>query len=157
NRIRLAFDRNGNLGYRGRRSHDVVPIRECPIAAPLLVRAALGAGEIARHHAHVLRPIEMALFCDAKETALSLTLFTASPAKVRFDDFAKVLRAKIPELAGAELVLESGTNQRPRAIARWGLTSLAYRAASIDYRVDHGAFFQINRWLVDALVERVTS
>ena len=31
-------------GYRGRRSHAVVPIAECPIAAPLLVRAALAAG-----------------------------------------------------------------------------------------------------------------
>ena len=37
NRIRLAFDAAGNPGYRGRRSHAVVPIAECPIAAPLLV------------------------------------------------------------------------------------------------------------------------
>ena len=46
NRIRLAFDAQGNAGYRGRRSHAVVPIRECPIAAPLLVRAALAAAEV---------------------------------------------------------------------------------------------------------------
>ncbi len=39
----------------------------------------------------------------------------------------------------------------------WGAASLAYRAAGFDYRVDHGAFFQVNRWLVDALVERVTA
>ena len=46
----------------------------------------------------------------------------------------------------------------PRAIiARWGAPSLAYRAADFDYRVDHGAFFQVNRWLVDALVSRVVS
>jgi 23S rRNA (uracil1939-C5)-methyltransferase len=157
NRIRLAFDPNGNPGYRGRRSHDVVPIGECPIAAPLLVRAAFAAGEIARHLAPVLRPAEMALFCDAKETALLLTVFTGSPVKVRFNDFVEALRAKISELAGAELVVESRTNQPPRAIARWGAMSLAYRAAGDDYRVDHGAFFQVNRWLVDALVERVTS
>ncbi len=46
NRIRLAFDAQGNPGYRGRRSHAVIPIRECPIAAPLLVRAAVAAGEV---------------------------------------------------------------------------------------------------------------
>ena len=34
--------------------------------------------------------------------------------------------------------------------------SLIYHAAGFDYRVDHGAFFQVNRWLVDALVECVT-
>jgi 23S rRNA (uracil1939-C5)-methyltransferase len=40
NRIRLAFDAAGNPGYRGRRSHAVVPVSECPIAAPLLLKAA---------------------------------------------------------------------------------------------------------------------
>ena len=40
NRIRLAFDADGRAGYRGRRSHAVIAIAECPIAAPLLVRAA---------------------------------------------------------------------------------------------------------------------
>src|SRR5208283_5497236 len=46
NRIRLAFDAQGNVGYRGRRSHAVIPIAECPIAAPLLVRAGLAAGRL---------------------------------------------------------------------------------------------------------------
>ena len=30
NRIRLAFDTQGNIGYRGRRSHHVIPIDHCP-------------------------------------------------------------------------------------------------------------------------------
>jgi 23S rRNA (uracil1939-C5)-methyltransferase len=157
NRIRVAFDRNGQPGYRGRRSHDVVPISECPIAAPLLVRAALAAGEIARGFAPRLRPAEMALFCTAEESELLLTLFTTSPAKIRFDDFAEALRARVPELTGAELVVEGSANQLPRTIAQWGAASLAYRAAGVDYRADHGAFFQVNRWLVDALVDHVTS
>ena len=45
----------------------------------------------------------------------------------------------------------------PRTFAQWGEKSLAYSAAGFDYRVGHGAFFQINRWLIDALVERVTA
>ena len=52
---------------------------------------------------------------------------------------------------------EGLAGRQPRTIARWGATSLSYRAAGFDYRVDHGAFFQVNRWLVDALVDRVTS
>jgi len=39
----------------------------------------------------------------------------------------------------------------------WGETAIAYPAGGFDYRVGHGAFFQVNRWLVDALVERVTA
>ena len=37
------------------------------------------------------------------------------------------------------------------------MASLDYHTAGFDYRVDHGAFFQVNRWLVDALVERVAA
>jgi 23S rRNA (uracil1939-C5)-methyltransferase len=157
NRIRLAFDASGNLGYRGRRSHAVVPIRECPIAAPLLVEAAQTFAQVARGFAPALRPTEIALFCNADETALLATIFTANPTKKQFDALAQAFHEQIPALVGAELVVEGHASQPPRTLARWGVASLTYRAAGFDYRVDHGAFFQVNRWLVDALVERVIS
>jgi 23S rRNA (uracil1939-C5)-methyltransferase len=162
NRIRLAFDAAGNLGYRGRRSHAVVPVRECPIAAPLLVEAAQAFAQAARGFAPALRPTEIALFCNAAESALLATVFTASPAKRRFEELAQELHEEIPALVGAELVVEGhagakGSGQPPRTMARWGAASLTYSAAGFDYRVDHGAFFQVNRWLVGALVERVIS
>jgi 23S rRNA (uracil1939-C5)-methyltransferase len=161
NRIRLAFDAKGNPGYRGRRSHSVIPVAECPIAAPLLVAAAQAAAEVARQFAPSLRPREIALFCNASETSLLAHIFTASAKKVRFNEFAQALSERIPALAGAELVLEGRPGKQgsaqPRTVAHWGASSLAYHAAGFDYRVDHGAFFQVNRWLVDSLVERVTS
>jgi 23S rRNA (uracil1939-C5)-methyltransferase len=157
NRIRLAFDAAGNPGYRGRRSHAVVPIGECPIAMPLLVKAALAFAEVARQVAPALRPTELALFCNAGETALLATLFVTTPAKARFDQLAQVMHERIPAFIGAELVIEGRAGQPPRSLAQWGAASLDYRAAGFDYRVDHGAFFQVNRWLVDALVERVTA
>jgi 23S rRNA (uracil1939-C5)-methyltransferase len=160
NRIRLAFDAAGNPGYRGRRSHAVIPITECPISAPILIEAAQAFAEIARPLAPAFRPTELALFCNADETALLASVLTASPAKLRFDDLAHALHLRIPALQGAELVVE-GTKakhaQPPRTVAHWGANFLAYRAAGFDYRVDHGAFFQVNRWLVNALVERVTA
>jgi 23S rRNA (uracil1939-C5)-methyltransferase len=157
NRIRLAFDAAGNPGYRGRRSHGVVPIRECPIAAPLLVEAALAFAQVLREFAPAMRPTEIALFCNAAETTLLASVFTASPAKLRFDQLAQAFHERIPALTGAELVVEGRADQQPQTIARWGAASLSYRAAGFDYRVDHGAFFQVNRWLVDALVERVVA
>jgi 23S rRNA (uracil1939-C5)-methyltransferase len=157
NRIRLAFDAAGNPGYRGRRSHGVVAVRECPIAAPLLVEAAEAFAQAARQLAPALRPTEITLFCDAAETALLATVSTASPAKSRFNELALAIQEKIPALTGAELIFEGRAGKPPRTLAQWGATSLAYRAAGFDYRVDHGAFFQVNRWLVDALVERVTA
>jgi 23S rRNA (uracil1939-C5)-methyltransferase len=162
NRIRLAFDAAGNPGYRGRRSNAVIPVSECPIAAPLLLNSAKSIAEIARQFAPSLRPTEIALFCDATETALLASVSIASPAqtnpaktKPSFDDFAQAIHEQIPALKGAELLAEGHAAQPPHAIAQWGAPSLSYRAASFDYRVDHGAFFQVNRFLVDALVQQV--
>ncbi len=161
NRIRLAFDAagnpGGNLGYRGRRSHAIVPISECPIAAPILVETALAAAEMARQFAPNLRPTEIALFCDAAENSVLASVFTANARKVRLEEFAQALQQRIPALKGAELVLEGRGSQPARTIAQWGAASLAYRAAGFDYRVDHGAFFQVDRWLVDGLVKLVAA
>jgi 23S rRNA (uracil1939-C5)-methyltransferase len=121
------------------------------------MEAAQAFAQAARGFAPRLQLTEVALFCNAAETALLATVFTGSPAKRRFEELAQALHEEIPALVGAELVVEGHASQPPRTLARWGAATLAYRAAGFDYRVDHGAFFQVNRWLVDALVERVIS
>lgn len=155
NRIRLAFDAEGRPGYRGRRSHAVVAIDECPIAAPLLVEAAFSAAELFRKFAVPSRPAELSLFCNAAEDSMLASVFTNGAAQVPLRDYFDALLSQIPALCGVELVeVHQG---QPRTIARRGAESIAYRAAGFDYRVDHGAFFQVNRWLVDELVECATS
>jgi 23S rRNA (uracil1939-C5)-methyltransferase len=155
NRIRVAFDKEGRPGYRGRRSHAVVPIAECPIAVPALVKAAFSAAELFRRFAVPRRPTELSLFCDAAETSMLASIFTDGTAQVPLIDYFEAVLPQSPLLRGVELVeLHQG---QPRTIARAGDVSITYRAAGFDYRVDHGAFFQVNRWLVDRLVERVSN
>jgi 23S rRNA (uracil1939-C5)-methyltransferase len=154
NRIRLAFDADGRAGYRGRRSHAVVAIEECPISAPSLVRAAFSAAELFRRFGVPSRPSEISLFCDATETSMLASVFTDGAARVPLTDYFDALLPQIPSLRGVELVeLHQG---QPRTVARAGDESIDYRAGGFDYRVDHGAFFQVNRWLMDELVECVT-
>ncbi len=155
NRIRVTFDADGNPGYRGRRSHAVVPIRECPIAAPLLVSAAEAGAEVLARVPSNLRPHELLLFCDPTESSLLATFFTAEPTQFRLDSTAQALSNRIPALKGAELATGGRPGRPPQTLARWGATSLTYRAAEFDYRVDHGAFFQVNRWLIDPFIARV--
>jgi 23S rRNA (uracil1939-C5)-methyltransferase len=155
NRIRLAFDAVGNLGYRGRRSHRVIPLRECPIAVPLLFEAAQAFAQVAHEFAPALHSTEIALFCDTKESALLATVFIASPVLLRFDELAQALHSRIPALMGTELATKGHNGELPSTIAQWGVTSLYYHAAGFDYHVDNGAFFQVNRWLVDSLVKSV--
>jgi len=155
NRIRVAFDASGRVGYRGRRSHDIVAIKECPIAAPLLVTAALEAADILRRLKGTIRPTEMSLFCDAEERALLASIYVNGPAAKGFDEFASAWKEKVPELAGAECVEERSADGDSKQLARWGAESIVYRTGGFEYRVDHGSFFQVNRWLMDRLVQRV--
>lgn len=155
NRIRVAFDSDGRPGYRARRSSAVIPIHECPIAAPILVNAALGAAEVLARVPANLRPHELLLFCNPEESALLATLFAGDSSQLRLDPVAGALQARIPQLVGAELASGGRPGHPSRTLARWGSPSLTYRAAGFDYRVDHGAFFQVNRWIIDSFVQCV--
>ena len=155
NRIRLAIDAAGNLGYRGRRSHRVVPIAECPIAAPLLIRAALAIWDIAAKSLLQLGHAEISFFCDANETELLVGIQGERQANFALNGLSTAMAVKVPELIGTEYTVADSAGRPERTVARWGRSSLAYRAAEFEYRVDQGAFFQVNRWLVDALVGAV--
>lgn len=156
NRIRLAVDAQGRPGYRGRRSHDLVPVEQCPIAAHLLVRAAKAIQETLLPVKRTLRIGEISLFCNADESALLVSLRAKGFSKPKLGDFAESLKESSPELRGVELVPETSGATGTRAVACWGEPFLQYHAAGVDYRVDNGAFFQVNRWLVDDLVRLVT-
>ena len=103
-----------------------------------------------------LRVSEISLFCDAAETALLASVIVCGgPENAGSTILREPLQEDVPELKGVELLAE-GSKGRPPAEWRNGAripSSIVPRA--FDYRVDQGAFFQVNRWLVDALVERV--
>ncbi|MGA2535201.1 MAG: 23S rRNA (uracil(1939)-C(5))-methyltransferase RlmD [Terracidiphilus sp.] len=156
NRIRLAFNADGVPGYRSRRSHALIPIRECPIAAPLLLSAAAATAEVLERVPSNLRPTEISLFCDPAESTLLATFFTSNSSPIRLESLAEALHERVPALHGAEVAADGRPGHPARTLAKWGANFISYRAAGFDYRVDQGAFFQVNRWLVDALVTQVT-
>jgi 23S rRNA (uracil1939-C5)-methyltransferase len=157
NRVRMAFDADGNPGYRNRRSHAIIPIAQCPIAAPLLLTAALAAADILARVPANLRPIELSLFCDPAESALLATFFVREPSALRLDPIAHALAERLPALQGADLASGGRPGHPANTLARWGASSILYPAAAFNYRVDNGAFFQVNRRLIDALVAHVTA
>jgi 23S rRNA (uracil1939-C5)-methyltransferase len=161
NRIRLGFDAQGNPGYRGRRSHAIVPIRECPIAAPSLVSAAQTIAEVCRGASPSLRLSEVSLLCNHDGSALLATLFAVSPTRSidnrQLKPIFNGLAERIPALGGVEILVEASEHEPVRSLAKWGDASIQYRVGGFDYRVDQGAFFQVNRWLIDALIDRVVA
>ncbi len=172
NRIRLriepAHDGGYEAGYSLRATNAFLPIRMCPIAAPLLWRAAEAILPLAKADALVGRWLaitsELELFTTPGETRLQLAFFLRSAVGAQqeassFAGLCERIRLAIPELAGAGASLDPELNRRARrawAGAAWGAEGLLYPAAGREYWVGRGAFFQVNRFLVDRLVALVT-
>jgi 23S rRNA (uracil1939-C5)-methyltransferase len=160
NRIRLHVHADPfALGYRERRSHSDLPVAECPIAAPILVKAIVAVTELgpSLNLAELCQEIEF--FTNNDEDSLLVSIATKQKlphATARLRAVAEAWKQKLPQLAGAALFASQG-KQPPRLIASWGKQSLAYKAAGTSYQVGIGSFFQVNRHLVDSLAELVVA
>jgi 23S rRNA (uracil1939-C5)-methyltransferase len=156
NRIRLALTHEGELAYRGRHSHDLIAIRACPIAAPLLLRTAMQVAEFLSKNPSPIPVSEIELFTNQNESELLLTLFTeAASASGTQAWLASLQMALLPQASSIRLQLNDG-GLNSRILASLGQPSLNYTAADFSYRVDHGAFFQVNRHLIDDFASLVT-
>jgi 23S rRNA (uracil1939-C5)-methyltransferase len=161
NRIRLRVakvDSVLRVGYLRRGSNDFLPITMCPIAAPLLWRAAealLKLAETSNAAQWIEKITEVEFFTTQDESALQMTVFTQHRI-AGFDAFCERLRELLPELVGAgvSMLRAEGSRraERPRAIAAWAAEGLSYAVAGEKYWVSRGGFFQVNRSLVEELV-----
>ena len=156
NRIRLALTREGELAYRGRRSHDLIAIRTCPIATPLLLRTATQVAEFLSMNPSPIPVSELELFTNQNESELLLTLFTETASASDTEEWLTSLQATLmPQASSIRLQVSDG-GLNPSILASIGQPSLNYTAAGFSYRVDHGAFFQVNRHLIDNFTSLVT-
>ncbi|MHB1022292.1 MAG: 23S rRNA (uracil(1939)-C(5))-methyltransferase RlmD [Acidobacteriaceae bacterium] len=171
NRIRLHVAHAAHglaLGYKERGSHAVLPIDACMIAAPLLGQAAtalLSQSENSQEaYALLSGCAEMELFCNAEEAAVQISLYLQSDDRsltAGFKEICDAWKEQVPQLAGVGLYApqaSAGKRDEPvmRQLANWGGNTLHYTADGSKYRVSRGAFFQVNRYRVDELVQLVT-
>jgi 23S rRNA (uracil1939-C5)-methyltransferase len=138
-----------DIGYMRAASDSLCAVSQCPIVSPLLERT-LGALRELLHddpRFHALREVEC--FADHADERLTLTAeFTGWPRGAA--QLAGVLQERI---AGLQSVLFGNARRQKEMV--WGDGFLAYEAAGHEYRVSHGSFFQVNRFLIDRLSERV--
>ena len=117
----------------------IVPIRECPIAAPLLVECALDLESLLDPDDPRNDLTEIELFINHDNSEMLITFFRAQAESiVRYLRFVPVEDASRPRLE------------------RTDAQSLTYTVAGHQYRVDGGAFFQVNRHLLDSFAALVT-
>jgi 23S rRNA (uracil1939-C5)-methyltransferase len=166
NRIRLRIERvDGELrfGYNIRTTTEFLPIVTCPISAPILVQTAKALLAIAvtdRDAQHWLNATaEVELFTNHDLSRVQITLFCAPRTKVPQGSVTRLINAlqqQLPQAAGiAAAAFDPRTGPTGRLLAEAGSSGLSYRVEDIDYWISRGSFFQVNRFLLENLVQLV--
>jgi 23S rRNA (uracil1939-C5)-methyltransferase len=168
NRIRLRIERlNGTLrfGYNIRSTTDFLPIATCPISAPILIQTAetlLARASENRDAAFWLNATsELELFANDDLTRIQLTLLCAPRTKATpgsFDRAFTTLQTRAPQVVGAAAIaFDPRTGPTGRTLAESGAPGLSYKVADETHWITRGAFFQVNRFLLEPLVDLVTT
>jgi len=159
------------LGYFRFGSHEFLPVRECPVGSPLLNRVMARLVELRGLNCPAAVE-EIELFADAADERLLAWAFCGREADKRdLLRWAEALERELPELSGVtffssrrrsserrspERRLEDEAPIDPTSLAQSGAKTIRYRTKNHEYQVSAGAFFQVNRYLVDELVSVVT-
>jgi 23S rRNA (uracil1939-C5)-methyltransferase len=163
NRIRLRLQTAGGarrVGYNHAGSTEFLPITTCTIAAPVLWAAAeallAAAAQNRDAAAWFSASTQVELFCN-DDLCVQITLFcTKKPALTPLTFGRAIAALNLPQLTGAGAVLIDAPTGRPlRTLAEHGAPGLAYRVRDETYWITRGSFFQVNRFLVETLVQLV--
>ena len=159
-RLQVRTTPEFGVGYYRFGSREFLPVRECPISSPLINRAIARLTEL--HGLECPTSVEeVELFADASDEQLLAWAFCRGDAPK--DDllrWGESVRREFPDLAGisffsARQRLEEDAAPDLRLLTQAGAKSLSYRTGQAEYQVSTGAFFQVNRHLLDELISVV--
>ncbi len=158
------------LGYFRFNSHEFLSIRECPISSPLLNRVIAQLLELDGLECPTAVE-EIELFADAADDHLLAWAFCGRDANPKdLLRWAEALQRELPEIRGmtffssrrfseqrsTEQRLEDDAPVDAKILAQSGAKSIRYQTKDHEYQVSAGAFFQVNRYLIDDLISVVT-
>jgi 23S rRNA (uracil1939-C5)-methyltransferase len=139
------------IGYFLPESSVIVPIDECPVLSPLLAKTFGQLQELARSNRLPERALEIEAFADSADEKISLNVaFERFPKPAK--ELATAFREALPQLESLLLAEESKD--------RFELTGPGYlfqEAGGFRYRVSHLSFFQVNRFLVEDLLQTLVA
>lgn len=153
-RLQLRTRPEFAAGYFRFASHELLPVDECPISSPLINRAISALWKLGRSGKVPEGMREIEFFADAEDANLLVELVCATDVRrAAVRAFAEEFSASMPEVTGVSAV--RGTETAPEAFLAVGKTRLIYKTAHAAFRVSAGSFFQVNRFLVDELIDLV--
>jgi 23S rRNA (uracil1939-C5)-methyltransferase len=161
NRVRLHLQRQPfALCYKRRASHANLPVSDCPIAAPILQQGIEAVTRIGQEFDLAGDFEEIEVFTNEAQSELLVSLWArrqVNGLQHKLARFCEALHTEIAALTGAAVFFAEKTTPSGKKVAEWGAQALTYHAAGYSYRVSIDAFFQVNRFLVDRLVELVVA
>lgn len=161
NRTRLKVQATPDfaIGYYKFRSHDLLPIEQCPISSPLINRAIAALWEKGRTIGLPGSLREIEFFANEADDSLLLELYLAhgTPAKPA-QQACEAMAELLPQVLGVVAFEQTREGQfaDPRKLAELKETSLQYNVGPHRYRVSAGSFFQVNRFLLGEMGAIVT-
>ena len=159
-RLRVQTAPGFAVGYYKFRSHDLLPVEQCPISSPLINQAIAQLWAAGRDGKVPACLGEIELFADASDTELLVELYCqpGTPRR-KAREIAQQFAAIHPSAKGVAVFdHQSGTQvSEPPPLAHFGSAEIWYQTKAHKYRVSAGSFFQANRFLIDELVELATA
>ena len=150
------------VGYYRFGSREFLAVRECPISSPLINRAIARLTEVGGLGCPPAVE-EIELFADAGDEQMLAWAFCHGDADGKdLLRWGEALRQELPYLAGFSFFTsrQRSEDEAPadiKLLSQSGAKLIHYRTGHGEYQVSAGAFFQVNRYLVDELVSVVTS
>ena len=150
------------LGFFRFGSHEFLAVGECPISSPLINRLIKRLIELRGCECPTVVE-ELELFADANDKSVLAWAFCSRDAdREALVRWAERVRQETPSIAGVTFFSsrrrsEDDEPSDSRPLAQSGAAEVLYRVEDTAYRVSAGAFFQVNRHLINDLVSTVTA
>lgn len=156
-RLKVSSEPEFALGYYRFNSHELLPVKECPISSRLINRAISELWQAGRANKIPHEVEEFELFADSEDEQLLIEAHCgASIRSERGKEIGEAVRGTVSQCIGAVVFPAQKRRAEPQLAASVGAGELSYNTHCERFRVSAGSFFQVNRFLIDELVAIVT-
>ena len=160
NRTRLKVQTQPQfaIGYYRLNSHELLAVEKCPISSPLINIAIAELWRAGRDGSLPAEIEEIELFANAEDDQLLVEIYCVPGITPEAGQkIAASIPPAVPQAVGiAVFSRDARKGGLASKIANLGGDEIDYHTSQHTFRVSAGAFFQINRFLVDQLIELAT-
>jgi 23S rRNA (uracil1939-C5)-methyltransferase len=159
-RFTVRFEPEFGLCYHKFNSYQLLPVEQCPISSPLINQTLQALWSMGRAGEFPKEVQEVELFADANDAACLVEAYCGEDiSTTAAEKWVHACQNRLPAIVGMLAFKNRGSNDsatRKEEVILAGKRGIEYQTSKGSYRVSAGSFFQVNRHLVDELVNIVT-